>query len=416
MSENLRHRLERYFSDEIMDILHEIGKKTSERGEEIFLVGGTIRDLLLDRANFDIDLVIDGDAIKLAQEISEKVQSRLIIHRRFSTAKLVFANFNLDIATARRETYHRPGALPEVEPGTIAEDLFRRDFSINAMAMSLAPGRFGDLIDMYRGREDIVGRSIRILHPDSFIDDATRIFRAIRYEQRLGFVIESQTCQLLQRDIDMISSISGDRLRNELVLILKEEFPEKVLDRAGQFKILNKLSPSLVGNGWLSEKFATARCFYKRTISYPLYLCLLMYRLTEDEIEHFFSWLNFPAKLIRSMRHTLQLKAKLNSLTNAELRLSDIYDLLHPFELQAIQANMIATDSSIIRQRIQLYLKKLRLIRPFLDGQYLVRMGVPEGFQIGEILNRLYRAKINGEVTTYRDEVKLVYTWLHNLN
>jgi len=415
MSRDVGKRLEKYFPRTILDFLLEIGNKASEQEQNLYLVGGSVRDLLLKRANYDIDLVLEGDAIKFAEEVSRIAGSKLIVHRRFSTAKLHLCNFSLDIAMARHEKYNSPGALPEVQKGTIEDDLLRRDFSINAMAIALMPQRFGELIDLYGGMEDIEKRCLRILYSSSFIDDATRMFRIVRYEQRLGFEIDSHTGESLQRDIPMIQTISGDRLRNEVILMLKEEYPERAICRAGELGLLGELNSSLMVNDWLTKKFVLARSIFRRSISYPLYLCLLIWHLTEGESRKFVARLNFPAKLARIMLHTLHLKNKLCLLENDDIKSSDIYYLLREFELQAIQANLIATNSNIVRQRIKLYSKKLRAIQPFLNGQELIRMGVPDGIQIGEMLTILRRAKIDGEIVTYRDEQKLVYSKLKDL-
>jgi tRNA nucleotidyltransferase (CCA-adding enzyme) len=415
MAKNLSKELKEYLPQRIFNLLRYAGDKSSKLGQEVFLVGGVVRDLFLARANFDLDLVIEGDAIKLAQELAKSSQVKLIAHHRFGTAKLNFFDFTLDIAAARRETYSRPGALPDVQPGTVNDDLFRRDFSVNAMALCLAPERFGELIDHYHGQDDIANRLIRVLHSKSFIDDATRIFRAIRYEQRLGFTLEPKTAELLVRDAAMIRTISGDRIRHELILMLMEEFPEQALKRSGELVVLSELHPSLKGSSWLSEKFEQTRQFYKLSSSYPLYLCLLIYNLAPNENDQFLSRLNFPKKLSEAMRQTLQLKAQLDLLAKTELKPSDIYQLLHGYTAQAIQTNMLAVQSEVIKQRLQLYLTKWRYVRPLLTGEDLKEMGVPHGPKLGKILSALYEAKLNGQVRTRKGEEKLVRSWLGSL-
>lgn len=408
-------RLRKYLPQQILTLLRIAGERSSELGQEIFLVGGVVRDLLLGRANFDLDLVVDGDAINLAQELARNIQAKLIAHHRFGTAKLKFADFNIDITSARRESYSKPGALPDVQPGTIADDLFRRDFSINAMALRLVPERFGELIDLYHGQEDIHKRFIRILHPNSFRDDATRIFRAIRYEQRLGFTLEPYTAELLRRDIAMLTTISGDRLRHELMLILMEEFPERALIRAAELGVLSELHHSLTGDAWLSEKFGQARQFQKRGSLYVLYLCLLVYHLTESDNEQFLNRLNFPKKLAEAIRQTLQLKAQLKHLAEPGLKPSDIYQSLHSYMTQAIQANMLAVSAGVVKQHLRLYLTKLRYVKPLLTGEDLKRLGVPQGPELGKILKAIQEAKLNGQVRTRRGEEKLVHSWLSSL-
>ena len=408
MTENLSSQLEKYLPQPISRLVKYAGEKAGELGQELYIIGGVVRDLFLGRANFDLDLVVEGDAIKLAQELARDSQTKLITHTRFGTAKLKYTDFSLDLATARCETYSKPGALPTVKPGTITDDLCRRDFSINAMAICLSPRRFGELIDLYYGRDDLHNRLIRILHPNSFIDDATRILRALRYEQRLDFKLEQETEELLQRHIDMLDTISGDRIRHELELILKEDYPERVLMRAEELGVLGRLNLSLKGDVNVSKRFDIARQISKRTSTILLYLCLLVYNLTEGESEQFISGLNFPKKSAQAIRHTLQLKVQIHNLVNPGLAHSEIYRLLQIYVPQAIQANMLASESSVAGQNLQLYLDKLRYIKPLLNGEDLKKMGIPSGPELGNILDKLYEAKLNGEVRTKADEEKLV--------
>ncbi len=416
MSEkSLSSQLEEYLPRGMLKLVRDAGEKASELGLELYVVGGVVRDLLLGRANFDLDLVVEGDAVKLAQELAKESQARLTVHPHFGTAKLSYTSFSLDIATARRESYSHPGALPSIKSGSLTDDLCRRDFSINAMALCLAPQRFGELIDLYHGKDDLDNRLIRILHPNSFIDDATRILRGLRYEQRLGFKLEPKTDELLRRDAAMLDTISGDRLRHELELILKEDKPERVLKRAAELGVLTKLHPSLRGNGWLSNRFSHARQACKRTSPSPLYLCLLIYNLSEEENEQFLSRFNFQKRLAQAMRHTLQLKTKLHTLANPQLKPSDIYQLLRSYTTQAIQANVLAAESPVVSQHLQSYLARLRYVKPLLNGEDLKRMGVPQGTQMGAILDALHRAKLNGEVKTREEEERLVHILCYTL-
>ncbi|MCJ7792082.1 MAG: CCA tRNA nucleotidyltransferase [Dehalococcoidia bacterium] len=408
MSENLSSQLEKYLPPPVLALAKIAGREASELGHELYIVGGVVRDLFLGRANFDFDLVVEGDAIELAQKLAKDTQAKLTIHSRFGTAKLDYPGFSLDLATARSETYSRPGALPTVKPGSLKDDLIRRDFSINAMALHLNPRRFGELIDLYHGKDDLEHRLIRILHPNSFIDDATRILRAIRYEQRLGFKLEAETEKLLRRHVAMLDTISGDRIRHELELILKEDEPERAIRRAEELGVLSQLHPSLKGNGWLSKMFAKARQIGKLTSPSTIYLCLLIYNLTEKANEQFVSRLNFSKNSSQAMRQTLQLKAQLHNLANPKLKPSDIYQLLQDYSAPAIQANALASESPTVSRHLNLYLNKLRYVKPLLNGADLKKIGIPAGPKIGDVLSALHKAKLNGEVRTRRDEEKLV--------
>jgi tRNA nucleotidyltransferase (CCA-adding enzyme) len=411
VSKNLSAQLEKYLPPPVLALAKIAGREASELGQKLYVVGGVVRDLFLGRANFDYDLVVEGDAIQLARKIAKGSQAKLTIHSHFGTAKLKYPGFSLDLATARSETYSKPGALPTVKPGSLKDDLIRRDFSINAMALCLNPQRFSELIDPYHGKDDLKRGLIRILHPNSFTDDATRILRALRYEQRLGFKLETETERLLRRDVAMLDTISGDRIRHELELILKEDQPEKMLRRADELGVLSKIQPALKGNGRLSKIFAKARQVDKRTSPLSLYLCLLIYNLTEKENEEFISRLNFPKRLAQAMHHTLQLKAQLDKLANPKLKPSDIYQSLKGYATQAIQANALASESPIVSQNLRLYLTKLRYVKSLLNGEDLKKIGIPTGPQIGEILNTLHKARLNGEVKTRHDEERLVHSW-----
>jgi tRNA nucleotidyltransferase (CCA-adding enzyme) len=408
MTENLSGQLEKYLPPPVLALVKIAGQDAGESGQELYIVGGVVRDLFLGRANFDFDLVVEGDAIALAQKLAKESQAKLTIHSRFGTAKLLYPDFSIDMATARRETYSRPGALPTVEPGSLRDDLIRRDFSINAMALHLNPQQFGKLIDLYHGRDDLEHRLIKILHANSFVDDATRILRALRYEQRLGFKLEEETERLLRRDVAMLDAISGDRLRHELELILKEDEPEHVLRRAGELGVLGRLHPSLRGNGWLSNTFTKARRVKRGTLL-NLYLCLLIYNLSEKQNEEFIRRFNFPKNTAETMKHTLQLKARLLKLADAGLKPSKIFMLLHGYSPTAIQANILATESTIARQHLNFYLRRLRYAKPLLKGDDLKRLGITSGHEIKEALAMLLKAKLDGEVKTRLDEERLVH-------
>ena len=403
----MARRIEQYLPLQFLELVKDISEQAAEQGQRISLVGGIVRDMLLGYPNFDIDLVIEGDAVKLAQHVAETSQVRLLTHHRFGTAKLKYENFTLDLATARKETYSKPGALPAVTPGTLKDDLFRRDFSINAMAISLVHNDYGELVDPYHGESDLEHRLIRVLHPESFSDDATRILRGVCYEQRFGFEFETETARLLERDIPMLNTVSGDRIRHELEHIFEENRPELVIKRLGELGVLHRINPSLERDGWIAEKFEKARRLKKPTQLPSLYFCLLIYSFSEREIEQFLARLNIPAKLSRVMRDTLGIKDRLPLLDKPSVKPSEIYYLLWGYEHLAIQANAIASESATIHRHLQLFLAKLRYVKTSLDGEELKKLGISAGPEMGKILRILHKAKLDGEVETRADERKL---------
>ncbi|MFC1927869.1 CCA tRNA nucleotidyltransferase [Chloroflexota bacterium] len=404
---DLSRQIEEYLPRPLLKLAKQISRQGAKLDQKVYLVGGVVRDLLLGYPNFDLDLVVEGDAVKLAQQVTETGQARLLAHKRFGTAKLKYDDFTLDLATARKETYARPGALPAVTPGTLIDDLIRRDFSINAMAMSLTTDNYGQLIDPYQGKNDLEHRLIRVLHSRSFSDDATRILRGVRYEQRFGFEFEAQTADLLERDIPMLDTISGDRIRHELELILKEQRPERAIERLGELGVLARINSSLKGDGWIAEKFDRARRLKKPAQLASLYFCLLIHSFDEKDIEQLLVRLNIPAKLSRAMRDTVRLKTRLPAVDKPSLKPSDVYYLLTEYETLAIQANAIATESPTVRRSLQLFLTKLRYVRTALDGEDLKKLGVSPGPEMGRVLRMLHKAKLDGEVCTRADEKKL---------
>jgi tRNA nucleotidyltransferase (CCA-adding enzyme) len=404
---NLARQIEQYFPRPLLKLVKDISRQAAKRGERVYLVGGVVRDMLLGYPNFDLDLVVEGDAVELAQQVAETGQAKLLVHHRFGTAKLRYEDFSFDLATARKETYAKPGALPAVTAGNLKDDLIRRDFSINAMAISLAENDYGELIDPYQGKFDLEHRLIRVLHPAGFRDDATRILRGVCYEQRFDFEFEAQTARLLKRNISMLDTISGDRIRHELEHIFEEHQPELAIKRLGDLGVLARISPSLKGNGWLTHKFDKARRLKKPTHLASLYFCLLVYALDEKEIEQFLARLNVPARLSQAMRDTLRLKVGLSILDKPSLKLSDIYYRLRKYQPLAIQANAIAADSPMVRRSLQLFLKKLRYVRTALNGEELKMLGISPGPRMGEILQALHRARLDGEVRNKADEKKL---------
>ncbi len=411
---NLSRQMEKQLPAELVEFLQSAGLMAASQGQNLYLVGGVVRDLLLARSNLDLDLVVEGDAISLAQRLAAAIQAKITTHRRFNTAKLRWDQWSADLATARSETYEKPGALPRVQPGSLASDLFRRDFTINAMAIELNAARYGQLIDLYDGREDLEHGLISVLHENSFIDDATRIWRALRYEQRLDFHLEPITLGLLKRDVPRLDTISGDRLRHELELVLKEAFPEKAICRAAELAVLRQIHPALKGDGWLGEKFRQVReTSSPNPPSVELYLALLAYRLS-GETEELITRLRLPGALARTLRDTVSLKIAVKALAGPDLAPSRIYSLLHDGCLPAITATAIATDSPVVRRNIQTYLGRLRYVRPALTGHDLQKMGISPGPRMKEILQRLHAARLDGKVKSKKEEEELARGWVQN--
>ena len=401
---NLAEKMDEKLPQELVAFMRQAGETAALRGEGLYLAGGAVRDLLLDKASFDIDLVVEGDAITLAQQLADE-DGKITTHQQFNTAKFKWGQWSIDLATARNESYASPGALPDVEPGRLTDDLKRRDFTINAMAAELSPQSYGRLIDKYSGLKDLRSGLVRVLHDRSFIDDSTRIWRGLRYEQRLDFQLEEHTLQLLQNNIDMLDTVSGDRIRYEIECVLAEELPEKVFHRAAELGVLAKLNPALKAGDWLAEKFSQARKLSAPAQPAPsVYLSLLAYNLRDEEKEQLIEYLRLAKPAAQAVRDGSVMKSRLEKLSTAGLNPSDIYRLLDDLTLQAINAGLAATDSPTARMHIQLFLGRLRYVKPLLTGDDIMQMGIPEGPRIKEILDRLLVARLDGQVRTREDE------------
>ncbi|MDD4873844.1 MAG: hypothetical protein PHE15_02565 [Dehalococcoidales bacterium] len=400
--------IEKNLPAELVAFLQLAGKRAAARQEKLYLVGGVVRDLLLGKTNLDIDLAVEGNAIALAKEMADK-QDNITVHKNFYTAKIRWHDLYIDFAATRRETYANPGALPTVSPSSLIEDLIRRDFTINAMAIGLTGQDYGLLYDPYNGQEDLINRGIRILHDKSFIDDSTRIWRGLRYEQRLGFQIEPHTLELLKRDIPMLDTVSADRIYYEIECILKEELPEKVFKRAHALGILKKLHPDLKADSRLDDRFPQAR-----EVSFPhrpspaLYMALLTYDLNITEKEELNSYLRLPKLIAQTMRDSDSIKSRFKYIATTGIKRSEIYHLLYDYSLQAIMASIIVAETEEVRQNLRLYLDKLRSIKPLLTGKDLLKMGVTQGPHMREILNSLLDAKLDDRVKTREDEERIV--------
>jgi tRNA nucleotidyltransferase (CCA-adding enzyme) len=406
---NLAHGIKERLPARALAALSKAETLARSKGERLYLVGGAVRDLLLGEPVFDIDLVLEGNAIALAEELKREENSKITLHKPFLTASIAWPDLSIDLTTARSESYARPGVLPAVHPGTLKDDLFRRDFSINSMAISLTDEDYGQLTDLYGGLDDLHGKLVRILHDRSFEDDATRIWRAIRYEQRLDFKIEEKTLALLRQDLPMLKTVSGDRIWYELECVFREALPEKVLARAAELGVLRYLHPQLSVNERLAEWFGQARDLNK-TSRPPagLYLALLAYDMNETAVVELGDYLNLNRSLAQTLRDSLKIKALHEELSEDPLQPSAIYLHLDSFSENALTANLIASESEAVRRNIKLYLDELRYVKTSLNGDDLIALGIKEGPGIKLLLGLLLDARLDGEAASREDEIKLL--------
>ena len=370
----------------------------------------------------DVDLVMVGDAPALALLLAKDTGGRVLAHSRFGTATIVLKGSRLDLATARTEIYPRPGALPQVSPGTIYDDLARRDFSINALALSLSEPQ-PVVLDPHRGLQDLQAGLIRILHPRSFVDDPTRILRAIRYEQRFGFRIEAETLNRLREALAQgyMSAISGDRIRHELEWIFQEGRPALALQRSIGLGVLDAIHPSF-GNAFdiarlTSRRSATAADppstrLGKRKLEPLVYLAALCYTLSPPAVRAVSHLLKLPRSWAAVARDTVSLRQLEPQLATPSLSNSAIYQLAEGLAPPSVVAVARLSDSPLVAQRLDLYLTELRYVAPVLKGDDLASLGVPQGPVVGEILQHLHQARLDQEIFSETEERQWVLKYL----
>ena len=402
LAETLRTRL----SPEHLAPLQTASEVAARQNAGLYLVGGTVRDLLLGYASTDLDLSVVGDTEAVAGSLAAALEGEIVARSQFNTFKLSAGEIRLDLAMARRESYARPGALPAVQPGSIDDDLARRDFSINAMAISLGQDGWGECLDPFGGGRDLERRLIRVLHPRSFQDDATRILRAIRYAARLGFRIEEEPEALLRRDIGCVDSISGDRVRPELDRVLEEEKAPAILVSAQRLKILAAVHPALRLDESMLDSLKEVPDVEEDLPA--VLLSLLTLRATAEERSELVTRLNMDARWRTLVEDTGVVAERLEALGNPLLRPSQMHSLLDGRAPAAIRAVALSSGDPGIERNLDSYLRKGLHEKTILRGGDLIAIGVPEGPTVGRLLKDLLAARLDGLVETREEEQTFV--------
>ncbi|ADW19044.1 Polynucleotide adenylyltransferase region [Desulfobulbus propionicus DSM 2032] len=404
---------------EITVLLREIGETAAVLGCNAYVAGGFVRDLLLHVRNTDIDIVIEGDGIRFAKTLAEQRHGVVHPHEKFGTATVIFPDQSrVDVATARLEYYEHPAALPTVEHSSIKLDLYRRDFTINAMAIHLNPERFGTLVDYFNCQNDLKERRIQVLHNLSFVEDPTRIFRAIRFEGRLDFTITRHAEKLIKNTVQMnlFEKVEEPRFFHELKLILSEDDPIPALRRMAQFKLFPFLWPDLRPNLKVDRRFLhtltqanQAISWFKllylpdRVETWMVYLLAIMSRSRTKELISFCHRFDLPPK---------QRKKLIQQKTDAEriaqemqkrpfLKPSETYWLLGELDIEGLLYLMTIARKRYIQQAVSLYVTTLRKVVPLVGGDELKTMGYIPGPQFRAIHNHLIEMQLDGEITSH---------------
>jgi len=415
--------MEERLPQHVLKILKRAGEVAARRHEEVYLVGGAVRDLLLRNTNLDIDLVVEGEGIPFARGLAEDFSGcRVRGHDKFGTAVLLFADgFKMDVATARHEYYARPGALPTVETSSIKRDLYRRDFTMNTLAVSLNPRTFGQVSDFFGGARDIKEKAIRVLHNLAFVEDPTRILRAVRFSSRFGFTIGKHTLNLIKGAIKLkvFDIVEGKRLLNELIHMLNEKNPLAPLTAMAGYGILEALHPSLTLSPKTLELIEAVSgvlswwrfLFLKdKLVPWWVYFLALTDTLNDEDFETVlrrFSITGWQAANLRRDRVDLRQALALFARGQVE-RPSEIVLLLRKFSLEAILFMMAKTAREQTRMALSDYINTLRHVKPLLGGKDLIAMGYEPGPVFTSILRATRDARLNREIVTEEDERNFV--------
>lgn len=391
------------------DILDRIALAARESGVRVYLVGGVVRDLLLGRSIFDLDVVVEGDAIALAKSLSEKLSLNFKKHHSFGTATVYFGPDKIDFVTARREVYFHNGALPKVEPASLKEDLFRRDFTINSMAISLNKADYGSLIDPYQGMADLKKGLIRVLHNKSFLDDPTRILRAIRFQERFSFKLESQTAELMRQALDLgvLVLVNPHRWRDELVIILNEAEPLRPLKRlnsAVSFSFIDKTIKLGVDDFKLFKKAKDAVGFYNRVFlghrridAWLVYLAVILNKLSLEsllQVCHKFGFRKGETLRLASIKKNARV---INDLSGP-LKPSRVYSLLDHLSYETVIFYYACSSNKDFRKNIICYINKLSHLRLKIKGDDLKRLGLSPQNLYGKVLAKVLEEKMDKNI------------------
>ena len=421
----IRYMRER-LSDTLMDMLRDIGEVGAGLGFGVFVVGGFVRDLFLYRPNEDIDIVIEGNGITFARTYAERVGGRIHAYEKFGTAVIIFPDgFKVDVASARMEHYRFPADLPTVEMSSIKLDLYRRDFTINTLAIQLTPNRFGTLIDFFSAQKDIKEKVIRVLHNLSFVEDPTRVYRAIRFEQRFGFSIGKLTANLIRNvvQLDFFRQLSGRRVFTELRLILEEETPTPAITRLEDFGLLTAIHSDLKPDKGMLARFGAVKkviswydlqFFDESYLHWAVYFMALVNRCDPETTETICETLEMaPRHRTIFTQERFEADRTLYWLRrHMPVPPSELYSRLQGFRLEVILYMMAVARQERVKKAIADYLTRLRFVSPSIQGRDLKAMGLTPGPIYREILQAVLDAKLNGQLTSRNDEINFARNYV----
>jgi tRNA nucleotidyltransferase (CCA-adding enzyme) len=391
------------------EVLGEVGRAADRLGMGAFLVGGAVRDVLLSRGVEDVDIVVEGNGIDLARDLIGRLGGRMHPHEPFLTAVVQLdSGIRLDVATARTEFYRFPASLPEVERSAVRQDLYRRDFTINAMAIDLSPRRFGDLLDFFGGQRDLERKLVRVLHSLSFLDDPTRAIRAVRFATRLGFEIAAETQQLVRVAVreGVFSNLSGERIRDELAELLAEARPTESLTELDRLDVLREVAPGVVLNPPARRFLAEVEAMLVwseleevyRGPRWPVFIAALAVRAGEPGGESMARRLALSGRWRRAVATArVGVERILAAVSRTSTRPSEVVRLLERSDPALWVVGMAAANQAQRRRLRKALTLWLHVAAP-VSGAQLIAAGVPPGPRVGEAVRASRDALLDGEV------------------
>jgi tRNA nucleotidyltransferase (CCA-adding enzyme) len=411
--EDLSPMLARRLPAESVDLLRVVGELAEASGSTAYLVGGVVRDLLLRQETRDLDVVVEGDACALAKALGERLRATVRVHEAFQTAAVSLpSGIRLDLATARTEHYVRPGALPEVAPGGLRQDLFRRDFTINTLAIRLTGPGFGRILDFFGGRNDLLAGKIRVLHGLSFIEDPTRALRAIRFATRFDFEIARETAHLMNvaRREKVFDRLSPQRLRRELEQLFSERRLATAVRMAGSFQLLTVIHPGLrpTRRAWArveraEEVLGWYRLLYRRDapLGWVIALGILAEPLDAGARGELLERLRPGRRAARILRRAPEAVHRIIAELAARRPFppSRIHEVCREHPPETLLLAMAATPRERVRKALALYISRLRDVRPDVRGRDLLSAGIPPGPRVAAGLDAALKAKLDGRAT-----------------
>lgn len=420
---NIKTLLRNRLPPEIYTLLSQAGELAWQKGYKVYAVGGFVRDILLHSPNLDIDLVVEGDGITFAKQLAHALGGRLRSHKKFRTAVVILPDkHRIDVATARLEYYEHPAALPTVELSSLKMDLIRRDFSINALAIEINPKSFGRLVDFFGGQRDLKEKNIRVLHSLSFVEDPTRILRAIRFEQRFNFHIGSQTKRLIKNalQLNLFQKLSGKRIFQELQLIMAEQSPLPCLQRMQEFNLLSTIHPVLkltLQKEKLLEKMEKVLDWYDLLYLEPkperwkVFFLGLLLGSKQDQLHQVAGRLHLSDKLeafFAQLKQDIQkARDKLFWWQKNQEPVSRIYFILKTLPLEGVLFVMASSRKEQTRKHVSLYLSQLKDTTIEISGRDLKALGLEPGPAYNEILQLVLRAKLDGQAPDKSSQLEL---------